>query len=89
MNKTNQNKYEIYTVSLYEGNAYIMETVDGYYDALWTAPLLKDESVDNSQWTIVTDEIVINNVLDSNERLIIDEMPVDEFNKKLFGEQYE
>lgn len=75
----NGNKLEIYTVSIYKGNAYIMETIDGYYDALWTAPIKKDETVDNSQWTIVTDEIIINNVLDSNERLIIDEIKVEDF----------
>ena len=75
----NGNKLEIYKVSLYKENAYIMETIDGYYDALWTAPIRKDETIEDSQWTIVTDETIINNVLDSNERLIIDEIKVEDF----------
>ena len=75
----NDNQLEIYTVPKYEGNAYIMETIDGYYDALWTAPLLKNETVDNSQWSIVEDEQIINDVLDSGERTIIDVITVQEF----------
>lgn len=76
---TNDNQLEIYTVPKYEANAYIMETIDGYYDALWTAPLFKNETVDNSQWSIVEDEQMINDVLDSSERTIIEEITVEQF----------
>jgi len=79
----NDNQLEIYTVPKYEANAYIIETIDGYYDALWTAPLFKNETVDNSQWSIVEDEQMINDVLDSSERTIIDEIKVEEFVKLL------
>ena len=41
----NDNKLEIYTVPKYKGNAYIMETVNGYYHTLWTSPLLKNDKV--------------------------------------------
>lgn len=77
----NDNKLEIYTVPKYKGNAYIMETVDGYYHTLWTSPLLKNDKVDNGQWSIVEDENIINNVLDSNERFIIDDITVENFVK--------
>ena len=87
----NKNKLEIYTVPAYEGNAYIMETIDGYYDALWTAPIFNYDSlhhlsylngtVNNEQWAIVKDDAVINNVLDTNERIIIDEITVEGFVK--------
>ena len=75
----NDNQLEIYTVPKYEGNAYIMETIGDYYDTLWTAPLFKNETVDNSQWSIVEDEQMINDVLDSSERTIIDEITVKKF----------
>ena len=75
----NDNRLEIYTVPKYEGNAYIMETIDNYCIALWTAPLFKNETVDNSQWSIVEDEKITNDVLDSSERTIIDEITVEKF----------
>lgn len=79
----NDNQLEIYTVPKYEGNAYIMETIDGYFYQLWTAPLFKDETSDNSQWSIVEDEQIINDVIDSSERTIVDEIKVEEFVKLL------
>lgn len=79
----NDNQLEIYTVPKYEGNAYIMETIDGYFYQLWTTPLFKDETSDNSQWSIVEDEQIINDVIDSSERTIIDEIKVEEFVKLL------
>jgi len=75
----NDNQLEVYTVPQYEGNAYILETIDGYYEALWTAPILKNDQVDNTQWSIVEDENIINSVLDSSERTIIDVIKVQEF----------
>ena len=75
----NDNQLEIYTVPNYEGNAYIMETIDGYFYQLWTAPLFKNEIADNSQWSIVEDEQIINDVIDSSERTIIDEITVEKF----------
>ena len=75
----NDNQLEIYTVPKYEGNAYIMETIDDYYDTLWTAPLFKNETVDNSQWSMVEDEQMTIDVLDSSERTIIDEITVEKF----------
>lgn len=75
----NDNQLEVYTVPQYEGNAYILETIDGYYEALWTAPILKNDQVDNTQWSIVEDENLINSVLDSSERTIIDVIKVQEF----------
>ena len=79
----NNNKLEIYTVPQFNGNAYIMETVDGYFDTLWTAPLFKNNTVDNSQWGVVEDEEIINNVLDANERIIVNEITVKDFVKLL------
>ena len=75
----NDNQLEIYTVPKYEGNAYIMETIGDYYDTLWTAPLFKNETVDNSQWSMVEDEQMTIDVLDSSERTIIDEITVEKF----------
>ena len=75
----NDNELEIYTIPKYEGNAYIMETIDGYFYQLWTAPLFKNETADNSQWSIVEDEQIINDVIDSSERTIIDEITVEKF----------
>lgn len=79
----NNNQLEIYTVPKYEGNAYILETIDGYYEALWATPLFKNETADNSQWSIVEDEQIINDVLDSSERTIIEEITVEKFVKLL------
>jgi hypothetical protein len=74
----NDNKLEIFTVPKYSGNAYILETIDGNFDALWTAPLLKDGTVDNSQWAIVEDDKIIENVL-GDERTVISDISVDDF----------
>ena len=74
---------EIYTVPRYEGNAYIMELAGDYFDTLWSTPLKQDGTSDNSQWSIVEDETIINNVLDSNERIIIDEIKKSSFLKLL------
>lgn len=74
---------EVYTVPKYKGNAYILETIDGYYDALWTTALFKNETADHSQWSIVEDEKIINSVLDSSERTIIEEITVEKFVKSL------
>ena len=41
----NDDQLEIYTVPKYEGNAYILQTIDNYCIALWTAPLFKNETV--------------------------------------------
>lgn len=50
-------KYEIFNVPAYKGNAYIMETAgNGGCEFLWTAPLFKDDTVDNTQWGPVEDE---------------------------------
>ena len=75
----NDDQLEIYTVPKYEGNAYILQTIDNYCIALWTAPLFKNETVDNSQWSMVEDEQMTIDVLDSSERTIIDEITVEKF----------
>jgi len=75
-------KYEIFTVPVYKGNAYIMETAgNGGCEFLWTAPLFKDDTVDNTQWGPVEDEKIVNTVLDSNEITVLGEIPVADFNK--------
>ena len=81
---TNHNKYEIYTVPSYEGNAYIEEpSGNGCCEFLWTAPLFKDNTVDDSQWGLVDDDDIINKVLDSAEKIVLGEISVDDFNKLL------
>jgi hypothetical protein len=80
----NKDKYEIYTVPSYEGNAYIEEASgNGYCEFLWTAPLLKNNTVDNAQWGIVDDDNIVNTVLDSAEKIVLGEISVDDFNKIL------
>jgi hypothetical protein len=81
-NKTKEgnvkNKYEIFTVPAYNGNAYIF---DG--DGIWTAPLFQDDTVDNTQWGPVEDDEIVNTVLDSNEKIVLKEIAVADFNKLL------
>jgi len=84
---SNDNKLEIFTVPKYSGNAYIMETIDGYFDTLWVAPLFHDDTIDNSQWLEVEDEEIILNVLDSSERTVIDDIRVDDFVNLLITNQ--
>tara|TARA_R110002020_G_scaffold51588_7_gene145984 strand:- start:36 stop:290 length:255 start_codon:yes stop_codon:yes gene_type:complete len=76
----NDNKLEIFTVPKYSGNAYILETIDGNFDALWTAPLLKDGTVDDAQfaWGIIEDDKIIEDVL-GDERIVIADISVDDF----------
>ena len=71
-----KNKYEIFTVPAYNGNAYIF---DG--DGIWTAPLFQDDTVDNTQWGPVEDDEIVNTVLDSNEKMVLKEIAVADFNK--------
>ena len=81
-NKTKEgnvkNKYEIFTVPAYNGNVYIF---DG--DGIWTAPLFQDDTVDNTQWGPVEDDEIVNTVLDSNEKIVLHEITVADFNKLL------
>tara|TARA_R100000353_G_C6375889_1_gene160456 strand:- start:203 stop:484 length:282 start_codon:yes stop_codon:yes gene_type:complete len=83
----NYDKYEIYTVPSYEGNAYIEEpSGNGGCEFLWTAPLFKHNvisTIDDSQWGIVEDDDIINSVLDSAEKIVLGEISVDDFNKLL------
>jgi hypothetical protein len=77
-----KNKYEIFTVPAYNGNAYIMETAgNGGCEFLWTAPLFQDDTVDNTQWGPVEDDEIVNTVLDSNEKIVLKEIAVADFNK--------
>ena len=62
---------DIFTVPAYKGNAFALKTVEDRYDTLYSAPLLKNDTVDHDQWSVVEDEEIINTVLDSNERTII------------------
>jgi hypothetical protein len=77
----NDNKLEIFTVPEFSGNAYILETIDGHFETLWTAALLKNGAVDDAQfaWGIIEDEEIINSVLDSTERTVISDIRVDDF----------
>jgi hypothetical protein len=86
MENKNNNIYEIFTVPVYEGNAYIMETAgNGGCEFLWTAPLFKfdnfNDTVDNTQWGPVESDKIVNTVLDSNEKTILGEIAVADFNK--------
>ena len=69
-----KNKYEIFTVPAYNGNAYIF---DG--DGIWTAPLFQDDTVDNTQWGPVEDDEIVNTVLDSNEKTVLHKITVADF----------
>ena len=85
-NKTKEgnvkNKYEIFTVPAYNGKANIMETAgNGGCEFLWTAPLFQDDTVDNTQWGPVEDDEIVNTVLDSNEKIVLKEIAVADFNK--------
>tara|TARA_R100000734_G_C3282373_1_gene75720 strand:+ start:383 stop:601 length:219 start_codon:yes stop_codon:yes gene_type:complete len=62
---------DIFTVPAYKGNAFALKTVEDRCDTLYSAPLLKNDTVDHDQWSVVEDEEIINTVLDSNERTII------------------
>ena len=46
---------------------------------MWVAPRFKDGTIDDSQWSIVEDEEVINTVLDWNEVEVLEVITVDEF----------
>jgi len=86
MENKNNDIYEIFTVPVYEGNAYIMETAgNGGCEFLWTAPLFKfddfNDTVDNTQWEPVESDKIVNTVLDSNEKTILGEIAVADFNK--------
>ena len=87
LNKLKENKmktYQIFTVSKYNGNAFIMENSgNGSCEFLWTAPLFKDNTVDNTQWGTVDDDVIVNDVLNSNEIIVIDEITIQDFNKLL------
>ena len=61
----------------------LKEEKNGSCEFLWTAPLFKDNTVDNTQWGTVDDDVIINNVLDSNEITVIDEITIQYFNKLL------
>lgn len=75
----NDNKLEIITSGVYQGNAYVIETVDGLFHTLWVAPRFKDGSIDDSQWSEVEDELVIDTVTSWNEVEVIETITVDEF----------
>ena len=76
--------YQIFTVSKYNGNAYIMENSgNGSCEFLWTAPLFKNNTIDNTQWGTVDDDVIVNDVLNSNEIIVIDEITIQDFNKLL------
>ena len=88
MENKNNDIYEIFTVPVYEGNAYIMETAgNGGCEFLWTAPLFKfddfNDTVDNTQWEPVESDKIVNTVLDSNEKTVLHEITVADFNKLL------
>ena len=77
---TDDNQLEIFTVPNYNANAYIMEIAgNGCCEFLWTAPLFKDNTVDNTQWSIVEDDQIINDVLDISEKTIINKISSEEF----------
>ena len=75
----NDNKLRIITSNQYLGNGYIIETIDGHFNTMWVAPRFKDGTIDDSQWSIVEDEEVINTVLDWNEVEVLEVITVDEF----------
>jgi len=89
MENKNNDIYEIFTVPVYEGNAYIMETAgNGGCEFLWTAPLLEDGTVDNTQWGLVEGDYKVNTVIDSvvfeepnNKKTVLGEIAVEDFNK--------
>ena len=91
MNKSNQNKYEIFTCPMLGyAHAYVMELAgNGSCEYLYTAPLFKDGTVDHTQWGTLADDDAVCKIIDSPVKVVIDEMPIDEFNKLLFGEKYE
>ena len=78
----NDNKLDIITSGVYQGNAYVIETIDGLFHTLWVAPRFKDGSVDDSQWGEVEDELVIETVTSWNEVEVLETITVDEFCKR-------
>ena len=75
----NDNKLEIITSGVYQGNAYVVEMIDGLFHTLWVAPRFKDGSIDDSQWGEVEDELVIETVTSWNEVEVLETITVDEF----------
>ena len=76
-NKMNNHKLDIITSGVYQGNAYVIETIDGLFHTLWVAPIFKDGSVDDSQWGEVEDELVIETVTSWNEVEVLETITVD------------
>ena len=75
-------KYKIFTVPEYRGNAFIVETAgNGGCEFVWGAPLLKDDTVDHTQWGSIEDSGHIHIIADSNQKIFLDEIAVTDFNK--------
>ena len=84
MAKVHSFKLEIFTVPEFSGNAYIVtdEIVDGQFEDLWTAALLKNGAVDDAQfaWGIVEDEEIVNSVINSfTQRTVISDIRFHDF----------
>jgi len=79
-----ENKYEIFTVKDFSGNAYIVEKgMSGGCEVLWTTAILENGSADHMNWSEVDSTETISEVLDSNERFVVGYVRVDTFNKFL------
>tara|TARA_R110000803_G_scaffold146989_1_gene212650 strand:+ start:798 stop:1052 length:255 start_codon:yes stop_codon:yes gene_type:complete len=79
-----ENKYEIFTVKDFSGNAYVMETtMSGACEVLWTTAILENGLADHRNWSEVDSTETISEVLDSNERFVVGYVRVDTFNKFL------
>lgn len=78
---------EIFTVSKYEGNAYIyFEEKDKYVPSIWVAPLFKDNTVDHSMWNSIEDEDIINDVVKADKKISLEKITVEEFTNAIcFG----
>lgn len=74
----NDNKLDIITSGVYQGNAYVIETIDGLFHNLWVAPRFKDGSIDDSQWSEVEDELVIETVTSWNDVEVLETITVDD-----------
>tara|TARA_R100001015_G_C4586072_1_gene141997 strand:+ start:264 stop:530 length:267 start_codon:yes stop_codon:yes gene_type:complete len=77
-------KFQIFTVPEYRGNAFIVETAECSNrgsEFVWGAPLLKDDTVDHTQWGSIEDSGHIHIIADSNQKIFLDEIAVTDFNK--------
>jgi len=72
-------KMEIITHPKYLGNAYLIEFVDGLFECLWVAPRFKDGTVDDSNWSIVEDDYVIESVTGWAEVEVLDRVDFNDF----------